>query len=198
MTCIVGLHTKDGRAFVGGDSGSFTDEGAVHILPAGKVFKLANGFVVGCAGSRRFSELLQHVFEPPPVEVGGFTPEGADRYLVRVFVAKLRECLKENGALAKTTDEEGDLIQGRSGAILAVPRAGVFYLAADFGITRAPSYGGESITATGGGMKYALASMLSTADDDDPVRRITTALEVTAKLYNCVRDPFTVHEAEAL
>lgn len=195
MTCIVGLFTKTGRAFVAGDSGSFTDEGAVHTLPAGKVFRLSNGFVVGCAGSRRFNEVFQFVFEPPPVEVGGFTPEEADRYLVRSFVSKLRECLKENGCLAKTSDEEGDLIQGRSGAVIAVPKVGVYYLAGDFGITRAPVYDGESMTATGGGMKYALASLLSTVDDEDPVRRLTTALEVTARLYNCVRDPFTVSEA---
>jgi hypothetical protein len=197
LTCIVGLYTKDGRAFVGGDSGSFTDEGAVHILPAGKVFKMKNGFVAGCAGSRRFSEILQHVFEPPecPAAGLGFDPVEADRFLVREFVGRLRECLKAEGCLSKLNDEEGDLIGYRSGAILAVPKAGVFYLAADFGITRAPSYGGESMTATGGGMKYALASLLSTTDDDEPVRRITTALDVTAKLYNCVRSPFTVFEA---
>lgn len=197
MTCIVGLFTKDGRAFVGGDSGAFTDEGAVHILPEGKVFK-SGAFVVGCAGSRRFSEVFQHVFEPPDLPAG-ITAAECDKFMTRVYVSKLRECLKAEGCFAKTSDEEGDLIQGKSGAVIAVPRAGVYYLSADFACTRAATAfnGGEAVTATGGGMKEALGAMLATPEVD-PVERITNALEVCSRLYNCCLPGFTVLEAESL
>jgi ATP-dependent protease HslVU (ClpYQ) peptidase subunit len=197
MTCILGLETKDGRAFVAGDSGSFTDEGAVFVLPSGKVFKLANGVVVGCAGSRRFAEIFRHVFEPPELPQSfGSDPEEFDRFLVREFVRPLRELLKAEGCLSKESSSEGDLIQAGSGAVLAVPRAGVYYLAADFALSRAPRYDGEGITSTGGGHAYALGAMLSTPGEKDPVQRLTLALDVTARLYNCVREPFTVYEAE--
>lgn len=197
MTCIVGLYTKDGRAFVAGDSGSFTDEGAVHVSPAGKVFKLSNGFVVGCAGSRRFAEVFRHVFAPPEIpERFGFDPEETDGLLVRDFIAPLRECLKVNGCLSKESDREGDFIQSGSGAVLAVPKAGVYYLAADFALTRASRYDGENVTATGGGHSYALGAMLATRGrEEDPSKRLLEALAITALLYNCVRSPFNVIEA---
>jgi hypothetical protein len=195
LTCIIGLETTDNRAFVGADSGSFTDEGAVFLLPAGKVFKLSNGVVVGCAGSLRFAEVFRHVFEPPELPQSfGSDPEESDRWIVREFVRPLRELLKAEGCLSKESSPDGDLIQSGSGAVLAFPRAGVYYLAAEFALTRAPRFEGEGIIATGGGQSFALGAMLATVDED-PVRRILTALDITVQLYNSARAPFEVVEA---
>lgn len=196
MTLILALYTKDGRALVGGDSGTFTDEGAVHMLPEGKVFRVGSAYVVGCAGSRRFAEVMQYQFKPAEPETTD--PASVDSFMVCQFVPALRELLSNTGLVVKGNsgaEEDGELIQSRSGCVVAVKGVGVYYLSGDFACTRAAAERGEAMTATGGGSKYGLASLLSTVDDEDPVRRITTALEVTAKLYNCVREPFTVVEA---
>lgn len=191
MTLIVGLYTPDRRLFVGGDSGSFTDEGNVFVVSGGKVFRKGR-FVIGCAGSPRFAEVFQFGFEPP--ELKATDPLEVDAFMVRDFVTALRDVLAKSGSLSKETSSEGDIIQAYSGSVVGVQGVGVYYLGADFSIRRPAPAEGEQLTATGSGATYALGAMVATRAAE-PRARIEGALNVTAELHNCVRPPFSIVEA---
>lgn len=180
MTCIVGLATADGRAFIGGDSCASVDDN-LFMIANGKVFQKGE-FIFGCAGTRRASEIIRFSFEPPPLATAaGESAEAA--YMASVFADALRKLFAERGAVLK--DESNGDSFGGSGIIAL--RGRIYFLSGNFSVTPVA----DGIWATGCGRNVALGSLRSTAGKT-PHERIKTALECAVYYSDGVRPPFNI------
>jgi ATP-dependent protease HslVU (ClpYQ) peptidase subunit len=180
MTCIVGLATSEGEAFVGGDSCGTVDD-YTCILADGKVFARGE-YLIGCAGSRRAAEIVRHRGTLPDIPADADADQ-LDRLMAVEFSDALRKAFDESGALTRS-DDKGECFDGT--AIVAV-RGRLYFVAGNFSVT--PISDGK--WATGSGATFAIGSLDST-EGDDPRGRVLTALQIAAERAEGVRPPFHV------
>ena len=176
MTCIVGIK-EDGKLWIGGDSAAINlTTSEIYTIASRKVFR-AGSYLVGYTISFRAGQVLEHEVEWPE------PPEGAEigSFLVRELVPRLREALREAGAL-KTTEGVDQ------GAHFMIGIGGEFYsVALDFSVTPLA----ESFMAIGAGRHNAYGALHALAGlGMPPQERMRRALEAAAR-YTCgVREPF--------
>lgn len=175
MTCIVGCENQ-GKVYIGADSG--VGHGyVIRALRRPKVF-YRGPFIIGCSGSVRMSQLLQHSLKVPTQENGS-----EERYMVCVFVEAVRACLKEHGYLRRENNMES------IGSFLVGYRGRLYRMASDLQIIQLL----DGLAACGCGEEYALGAMFSLRDQGlAPSDRILAALTTTAYFCNAVLPPFAV------
>lgn len=177
MSCIVGLVDK-GRVYLGGDSAATDDNFNLSILKDPKVFRNGN-MLIGPVGSLRMSQLLQYDLEVPR-----HPPKMDDmRYMSKVFINAVRECLKKGG-LAKTNNDEE-----LGGFFIVGYRGGLFEVQEDYQISKTI----DNYSAVGSGDNIALGSLFSTHGRCiSSKQRVLTALQAAEKWNASVKGPFHI------
>jgi len=178
MTVIVGVVDKAAdTVYIGGDRALVAAGGTKTLLAEPKVFR--NGeFLIGAAGSCRAAQILQYDFKPPEQ-----TGKDVMRYMVSVFIKKLRECCKTAGyATAENERESGPT------AILGYKNR-LFVIYSDYQVAEHKA----DFIAVGSGKGYALGAMFATKNLP-PRERIQLALEAAASHDSYVAPPFDTLE----
>ena len=177
MTCIVAIKNSN-RVIIGADScGSEENIGVVRIPP--KVFVKGNyGF--GFSHSFRLGQIIEHVFEPPPV-----SPKVTDNeliaHMVKNFIPQLKATLEDHGYPYHEDEKEGwALIIGIHGRILTIE--------SDWQI----GLDDLDFIAIGSGAEYALGALY--VSDKEPLETATAALMAANKFCPSVMTPFNFIE----
>jgi ATP-dependent protease HslVU (ClpYQ) peptidase subunit len=174
MTCIVGLETKDGAiigadAFIGGTAYADSKAGA-------KVF-CRNGWHIGVAGSTRFANLLEHVFEWP---VAPTSDDAGAVVRVAVDIAKLAAgddlCFSTSSGQRSLESELMLVVAGR-----------IYTSGSNLGMYRSR----RGYAAIGSGDQYALGALHATKDMP-PRARVLAALRAAATHTPTVAGPFRI------
>jgi hypothetical protein len=196
MTVIVGIETSTGIA-MGADSGSYGSRGSVTITlhPSDPKIFFAGDFLVGVAGSARFSNVLQHCVKWPTVpkpRKGNLVVHDQDlmRFMVTVVVPRIRAACKRNdlelrpsgGLLEDDNDDTGEALLGVLGRL--------FLLENDFHVERS----GHRYNAIGVGAPVAMGSLYTSGGTCPNEDRILDALEAAMTHCPYVRKPWTILE----
>lgn len=176
MTAIVAI--ADGRnVWMGADSAGTTLNFAIETRRDPKIFAKGD-FLVGYAHSFRVGQILEYLFDPPPLAVG----EDAMEYMIRQFVPHMRQCLHEHGSCDERATEFG-------GAALIGWNGDIFSIENDFHVGRVDT----GYQATGSGYDIAMGSLYSTDGTDMlPETRIELALNAAEAFNASVRSPFRI------
>ena len=176
MTCIIGLLSPSGT-WIGGDSAGVGGLSLV-VRKDEKVFFINGRFLLGYTSSFRMGQLLRFGFVPPEQK----KKQSDFEYLCTDFIDAVRQRLKTGGYLTIKDNEE------RGGTFLLAYKSGLYEISDNFqvGIPVDP-YG-----ACGCGDEIALGSLYSTAQDNDPKRRMLTALQAAERFSAGVRRPFVI------
>lgn len=178
MTCIVGIVHSNGSVFIGGDSAG-VDTRDFALIPRRDRKVVRNGeFLVGFTTSFRMGQILAYALSPPP-----FFP-GSDlmRYMVVDFVGAVRGAFREGGF--------GEEQAG--GTFLVGFKSRLFQIQDDFQVAES-QFGFD---ACGCGAHYALGSLYSTRDQNNPKKRIGEALGCAEAFSAGVRRPFFIEECQ--
>lgn len=172
MTCIIGL-VHEGNVFIGGDSAGISGL-SVSIRSDEKVF--VNGpFIMGFTSSFRMGQLLRYKFDPPQQTVDQDDIE----YMVTSFIDAARECFRKNGFGDKEATEGGNYLVGYRGKIYTI------------GSDHQVGIPADTFDSVGSGSSLALGAMYATKGQD-PIKRITTALEAASAFNAGVSPPFRI------
>jgi ATP-dependent protease HslVU (ClpYQ) peptidase subunit len=181
MTVIVGVE-HEGNVYLGGDSAAVSGW-TLQRAADPKVFRHANGFLLGYAGSFRLGQLLRSAFRPPPPAVG----EGADAYLAGPFMEALRAMAKEYGYKAATESPTGDRHSSDRWSLLLAFDQRLYGVHSDLQVTRmAEGYG-----AIGSGDDIALGALAVTSGVN-PRARIRRVLAAVDRHNIGVEPPFVI------
>ena len=172
MTCIVALKFN-GKMYMGGDSAGVAGLG-LTVRKDPKVFKKDN-MLFGYTSSFRMGQIIRYSFKIPEhnKDMSDF------EYMCTTFIDLLRKCFKEKG-YGKTRDG-----QDSGGSFLVGYKKEIYKIDNDFQV----GINHDRYDACGCGESIALGSMFSTVDED-PDRRIRTALEAAERHSAGVRSPF--------
>lgn len=144
MTCIVAIVDKENNRVVMGADSAGTCGMDLTIRKDPKIFK--NGpFLIGCTGSFRMMQILNHSFKPPTV-----TKKDIFKYMCTDFIDEVREVFKRGGFLQKY--EEGD---DKGGCFLVAYKDRLFQVQNDFQVSETT----RGYDAIGCGSDYALGNI---------------------------------------
>ncbi len=180
MTWVAGF-IENGQAFIGADSAGSMGT-YIESRPNSKIF--FNGkYLFGCSGSFRGMQILRYDFEPPPVPVDCMD---IDRFIVTVWIKKLRECVRAAGYMSFTSGQEEGIE-----SFLVAWRDRIWSIYPDFQIGHLNNdfYAVGSGTQVARGALYVLNRQKKRLR---PVQRLTLALEAAAECDSAVRAPFTI------
>lgn len=185
MTCIVGL-IHDGVTYIGADSlGS--NGWSKTVRSDKKVFQLKdiNNGIVGFAGSYRMGQLL--MYSTGLVDNrDDFQNKIDHEYLVTKFIPNVIN-LFENGGYSK--NKSGEKIGGN---FLFGYKDKLYQIESDFQIGEST----DGYDAIGSGEMFALGSLYSTKDMDDPIERIKLALDASSYHAVGVQKPYYIHNTK--
>lgn len=174
MTCIVGIETPTG-AYLGADSfigsTSYVDSKA-----SAKVFA-RNGWHIGVAGSARFANLLEHIFEWP------VAPKGDDMAaVVRVSVDIAKAASGDDLCFSASTGQ-----RSLESELMLVVGGRIYTSGSNLGVYRSR----RGYAAIGSGDQYALGALHATKDQP-PRARVLAALRAAASHAPTVAGPFRI------
>lgn len=183
MTCIVAIK-HNGTIYMGADSaGSEVGGIAIRTRSDEKVF-VADGFIIGFAGSFRLGQLLRYSLTVPEQS----SKQDDMLFMVDTFIDSIRYMLREKGVLSKESETEyqcGEFIVGYRGNIYMIE--GDFQVACPI----------EDYMAAGSGDQAALGALYATEDMGiEPENRIRIALEAAQEYSLGVREPFNILKFE--
>lgn len=188
MTCIVGVIDRGtGDVVIGGDSAG-VDGWNLDILTNAKVFVRTSDRVewgFGFSTSYRMGQLVQHVLElPNALEIPSADLE---RFLVREFVPRLRDCLRDGGWLKREQERE------ESGNILVGLHGRLFSIQGTLQVLESTL----RFDAIGSGGPAALGALHAMSDDPQLATdlRVIRALCAAEALSAAVRGPFVTVRA---
>jgi ATP-dependent protease HslVU (ClpYQ) peptidase subunit len=162
MTCIVGMRTRDGRVFIGGDTlgvGGYSKT----LRMDGKVFAKGD-MIFGFTTSYRMGQIIRYTFSPPS------RPEGVDdmTYLVATFIPSLMTAFRNGQFLTKTNEV------AEGGTFLLGYKNELYKIDSDFQVGIAE----VGYDACGCGEAYAKGAMhVLWSATESPDRVLTKALE---------------------
>lgn len=167
MTCIVGIEINGGKVLIGGDSIGSNGYSKSSYSEA-KVFKHSK-MIFGYTTSYRFGQILEVLLDDNTL----YPPEDSSetyKWLVRVFIPKLKQIIEENGA------QSGTALLGINGQL--------WLLQEDWAVLR-PTSGYYSV---GSGADFAKgflygATLKGFGDSEWAEEVVTNAVETAA--YHC-------------
>ncbi len=174
MTCVVGIETKTG-AIIGADSfigsSAYADSKA-----SAKVFS-HNGWTIGVAGSARFANLLEHVFEWPQA------PKTDDMgAVVRVAIDIGKAAAADDLCFSASSGQ-----RSLESEVMLVAAGRIYTGASNLGMYRSR----RGYAAIGSGDQYALGALHATKDHP-PRDRVLAALRAAAAHATTVVGPFRI------
>lgn len=181
MTCIVGL-VHNGITYIGGDSlGSSNYSKAVRLDK--KVFHIKdiNNAIMGFTSSYRMGQLLMYgtgLIDSRDVLQNEIDHE----YLVTKFIPNVID-LFEKGGYSRTRSGEKE-----GGTFLFGYRGNLYKIDSDFQVAEAA----DKYDACGSGADFALGSLFSTKNVDDPLLRIKKALQAASTYAIGVEPPYYI------
>lgn len=124
MTCIAGF-TKGDTTYIGADSA--VSWGTSLAIRTGCKLFVKGEYLIGCAGSVRFEQSIQHAFEPPDISPHlqpDDTAEDWYHFMVREFAAELRAHLDKHRLLVPDKEAgqraDGNMLVGLRGQLFEV------------------------------------------------------------------------------
>jgi|SRR3990167_7746399 len=174
MTCVIGL-VNNGDIYLGGDSASVSEHD-VLIRSDKKVFRKGL-FLIGFTSSFRMGQLLQYsLVIPKQVGTEDF------RYMATEFVNAARECFKVGGFGTTSNDAEvgGVFIVGYKGRL--------YQIDCDYQVITVE----DDFIAVGSGSTIAYGALYASRSDNNPRRRMLTALKAAERFNVGVRGPFVI------
>jgi ATP-dependent protease HslVU (ClpYQ) peptidase subunit len=177
MTCISAV-VKDGKVYMGGDSGGVdTDGGTIALFNDKKVF-IRKGYLIGYAGSYTFGKFLQHVFDLPDLPPGITSQESIEKFVNGVLMPSLR---KQSKSMDLTTEElDFECLIGVKGHL---------FLVSNDWVALEPT---SDFMSVGSGQYVAIGSLHTTQTWKDPVKRINASLTAAEQYCTSVLGPFTI------
>lgn len=183
MSCVVAYITPK-KIIMGGDSAITCQESDESInMENKKVFIKDKKFLIGCAGSQRDAQLIEHVVEIPKQTKQDSSDE---YYICNKVIGAIRDCFFEHGGSFVTPKEgESDSIESE---ILLAYKGRLYNILPDFGIAVYTN----NFHAVGTGRPYAIGALkafeienkLSVED------KILRSLEISADCVSSVNGPF--------
>jgi 20S proteasome alpha/beta subunit len=175
MTCIVGVVSKDGSIYIGGDSAAVA---GYSIVPRKdpKVF-IKDGFIFGFTTSFRMGDIIRYSWDIPKIKAN----QDLDHFMRKDFIDNLRECFIDKGFNQKKDEQD------EGGTFLVGFRGRLFEVDCDYQV-------GESLYpygAVGCGTDLALGALFVT-ETLSPEKRVVRALEAAAEFSAGVCPPFNV------
>jgi len=174
MTCIIGFE-KGGTVWIGGDSAGTASNMHQRIRKDKKVF-VRGEFIFGFCGSFRMGDLLKHTLVLPEVQKG----KDDVSFMVNDFVNAIRACFDEEN---KKNGEEK-----MTPYFLVGFRGKLFNIQGDYQVGQ-PA---DGFDAVGSGADIAIGAMHASKSVGNTKKRITAALDASAKNNAAVRPPFHV------
>ncbi len=174
MSCIIGL-VQDGKLYMASDGIATTADGEKRPIVATKIHWNGN-YLIGYSGGVRTGQLVaEGKLFAPPKEIINF-PEA------------IREHLQEHGSMmvddAQLHIQNCNFLIGYEGKL--------WEILVDFQLNEV--YG--EYTAIGSGAAYAMGSLFSTKDEQDPEKRLTLALQAACEYDMSCGLPFTIESVE--
>jgi ATP-dependent protease HslVU (ClpYQ) peptidase subunit len=184
LTCIVALKQGE-KVFIGGDSAgtnSFSLKSTLRKDPKVFIKKDANEneWLFGFTSSFRMGQLIQHVFNIPPIDVND--QKDLFAYMVKKFIPALQRCLREGGYEGK---REERLF---AGTFIVAIKGEIFKIHDDYQVATSL----QNFCAAGCGEDLALGALWATKNEEDPQKRVQVALEAAEAFSAGVRSPFTI------
>lgn len=179
MTCIASIIDKNGDIYMGSDSAGTAANFSQCLRADEKIF--INGeFIFGIAGSFRMGQLLRYEFEPPKF----YGDVDLYKYMVKIFIKEVRECLKDGG-FANKKDE----VERIEGQFLVGFKGNLFIIEGDYQVGKSM----DNFDSVGSGESIALGSLYSTKDlQITATDRLMLALESAERFNAGVRRPFVI------
>lgn len=175
MTCVVAIE-HEGKVWMGADRlGSDGHRGEPYAVP--KVFK-KDGLLIGCCGSYRMMQILQHALEVPKETL----TNNIDKWVAIDLVKAMRTAYKAN----EWDKKDGDEAKGNP--ILVAIQGRCYEIQSDFSYLR--SISGEY--AVGSGQDYAKGSLFATRNLAAPRQRIIAALNAASEYIISVGGPYDI------
>lgn len=176
MTCIAGI-VHDGKVYMGADSAA-VDGYELYQRADSKVF--INGeFLFGFTSSFRMGQLLRYKFIPPQRRKN----LSVETFMVKVFVEKIRTCLKKGGFAERKNNVE------TGGTFIVGYKARLFTIERDFQVGCSI----ENFAAVGCGGSYARAVLWQLGNSRaSPNYKILQALKAAEYFSAGVRRPFVI------
>jgi ATP-dependent protease HslVU (ClpYQ) peptidase subunit len=175
MTCIIGLE-NGGVVWMGGDSAGTAGNMHQRVRRDKKVF-VRGEFLFGFCGSFRMGQLLKHKLVLPEKQQGGNDVS----YMVNEFVTSVRNCLEEEN---KNLSDEDKLTP----YFLVGYRGKLYNIQPDYQVAQAE----DGFEAVGSGADIAIGAMHASKSVKNCKKRITQALEASARNNAAVRPPYTI------
>lgn len=172
MTCIVAVRSNN-NMYLGADSAVAQGLGNKNKLVNPKVFRKQD-MLIGCAGSLRVAQLIQHSLSIPTHSKGLSDFE----YCAKTLVVEMQSCLEQNGIQGLDGDMQSAFIFCYKNHIYQTNTA-------DFSMVEYPA----DYAAIGSGGRYANGS-LHTTIGLDPKIRVRNALQAAAEHDHFVSPPF--------
>lgn len=208
MSLIASLNTLD-NVIMAADSGTYdTASGLKLLIGNQKIFRQsvswADGrpsaavpfradsslhFLIGCAGSVRQRQLLQHTFFAPYPK--DFTDSGLTGYMVGEYVPALYKALEEGHALGDDEKLEGTALIAVYGTGEANNRPHVYELLSDLQVCEVTG----DWNATGANYEIALgvmAALVPQAQAAPPESIVRAAMDITSRYSMYCQPPFHV------
>lgn len=167
MTVVVALK-KDDELWIGSDGESSSDY--THISSTERKFQeLFPGFWIGIAGLSSMKLLMRSGFEVPK-----YDGENLEKYLLKSFIPKLKDFMKENEYLITNEDEPSTM----ECEMLICCENNIYYLSNDFDLSLITN----DYIAIGTGKLYAMASLY----ENRPSLAINTDMSPEARLIKSI------------
>ena len=176
---MIGMVAESGDVYIGGDSACTQGHYIRRVANECKLFR--NGpFLIGCAGSFRYMQVLRYRLRPPaqPPEQDTYD------YMCTGFVDALRDALRQAGQINVKED-----VEAVEGECLIGYRGRLFSIGADFAVTESAEP--EHLEAVGIGGPWALGAAMA-LESQPPGERLRRALEVSGQFCGAVRSPYKV------
>lgn len=178
MTAIIAIKDKDGSMYMGCDGLVSCDFKRPSALSKTCVKKIGNEkMLIGCTGSIKDLQLIQHVFIPAPRS----KKMNPDKYMLSVFTVDLLEFLMENNRAWSTKNDQYE-------SYLMVCYAGkIYFIDSAMAVVRSSA----AFDACGSGAQVALG-VLEATKAMDARKRIELGLRSAEKYIESVGRPFTI------
>lgn len=186
MTCIVGI-ARNGHVWIGGDTAASDKVSHVSVTHP-KVFikdvPVEDGtieqMIIGCAGSFRVMQVVEHTFVPPLIRKN----QRVMAYLTNDFTDALMTTFQLKGL-----SQRGKTTESFDGEFLIGIRGQLFLMDSSYQLISVP----EQEFAAGTGADFAFGSLFSTRLTNwSPKTRIIEALECASEFNLQTKPPFDI------
>ncbi len=177
MTCLLGI-VEGNTMYLGADSVGANDH-YKEVRRDSKIFRKRD-MLIACTHSFRMRDIIRYDFELPEHSEG----MSVEKYMVTIFINKLREKLKECGHIKK--DNDGDAGCG----LLIAYRGKILKIENDFQVGQSK----DDYDAYGSGTYCALCSLFTSSYYDiKPEERMRLAFESCRRFVKgCCAPPYKI------